>query len=84
MKLTNGFWFTYILESEKDRKLYIGSTSDLEVRLKQHFSGNVKATKSRIPLKLVYFEACLSKKQTEKREKYFKTGFGRGFLKNRI
>src|SRR3989344_2107210 len=38
----------------------------------------------RVPFEIVYNEACLSENQAIKREKYFKTGFGRNFLKSRI
>lgn len=77
-------YFTYVLKSEKDNKLYVGSTNDLKKRLKLHNSGKVVSTKSRKPLRLVYYEACLSKEKSLKREKCFKTGFGRMFLKDRI
>ncbi len=78
------FHYTYVLRSKRDRKLYIGSTSDLITRLKAHNSGDVVSTKSRKPLELIYYEACLDKKKAERREKYFKTGFGRQFLKDRL
>lgn len=77
-------FFTYVLMSRKDGKHYVGFTDNLKNRLKEHNSGNVDSTKTRVPLELVYFEACLSKEKALKREKYFKTGFGRRFLKNRI
>ena len=60
------------------------TAGNLRVRIQQHNAGGVKATKNRIPIKLVYFEGCASKKQAERRERYFKTGFGRRFLKARI
>jgi len=41
----------------------------------------VNSTKNRRPLKLIYFEACLSQADDLKREKYFKTYYGRMFLK---
>ena len=78
------FYYTYVLKSIKDKKLYIGWAVDLQRRLKEHNSGKVEATKNRRPLKLVYYEACLDKEKAIKREKYFKTGFGRRFLKSRI
>ncbi|MBI3366550.1 GIY-YIG nuclease family protein [Candidatus Roizmanbacteria bacterium] len=78
------FYYTYILLSKKDNKYYIGSTSNLITRFKFHNQGRVQATKYRRPFVLVYYEACLSKIKAEERERYFKTGFGRGFLKNRI
>ncbi|MEX1123714.1 MAG: GIY-YIG nuclease family protein [Patescibacteria group bacterium] len=76
-------YYTYVLASP-DGKHYIGSTSDLKRRVGRHNAGNVSSTKSRGELKLVYFEACLSKERALVREKYFKTGFGRRYLRNRI
>lgn len=78
------WYYTYVLESKKDNKLYIGWTNNLEKRLKDHNNKKVDSTKNRIPLNLIYFEACLSKQEAIKREKYFKTGFGRRYLKNRL
>lgn len=76
--------FTYVLESLKDNKLYIGWTNNLEKRLTDHNNGKVNSTKLRSPFELIYYEACLLKDLAIKREKYFKTGFGRRFLKNRL
>ena len=78
------FFYTYVLRSARDDKLYIGWTDNLRARLKLHNESKVSSTKSRTPLELVYFEACESKTKAIKREKYFKTGFGRRFLKNRL
>jgi putative endonuclease len=64
--------------------MYIGSTSDLISRIKSHNEGGVNSTKDRRPLELIYYEACENKQKAEKRELYFKTGFGRGFLKSRM
>lgn len=77
-------FYTYILKSNKDNKLYVGYTSDLKNRINKHESGMVTSTKNRLPIKLVYYEACLNTEKAIKREKYFKTGFGRRFLKERI
>lgn len=77
-------YYTYVLESKKDQKLYIGWTNDLKKRYEKHNLGKVFSTKMRRPLILIYYEACLSKEDAIKREKYFKTGFGRRFLKNRL
>jgi putative endonuclease len=77
-------FYTYVLKSQKDNKLYIGFCSDLKRRVIEHNQGEVEATRGRRPLGLVYYEACLDEKKAVKREKYFKTGFGRRYLKNRI
>jgi len=34
--------------------------------------------------KLIYYEACLSKKDAQNRERQLKTGFGRGYLRRRL
>ena len=77
-------FYTYVLKSELDNKLYIGYSPNLKKRFYEHSVGYVLSTNKRRPLKLVYYEACLSKDKAVKREKYFKTGFGRRYLKNRI
>ena len=78
------FYYTYVLHSNKDGKYYIGWTDDLKARVEKHKRGKNEATRNRRPLKLIYYEACGNKKKAVAREKYFKTGFGRRFLKNRI
>ena len=77
-------FYTYVLISQKDSKFYIGYTNDLKKRLKNHNDGKVPSTASRFPLKLVYYEACLNEFDAKKRERYFKSGYGRRFLKNRL
>ena len=76
--------YTYVLRSKKDNDLYVGYTPDLKARVAKHNNGLVKATLYRRPLEIVYYEGCLSKEKAIKREKYFKTGFGRRYLKSRI
>ena len=78
------FYYTYFLQSLKDKEIYIGWTVNLKNRLKKHNSGKVDATKYRQPLVLVYFEGCKTKEKAILREKSLKTGFGRRYLKNRI
>ena len=78
------FYYTYVLQSSKDDKFYIGWTVDLKSRVQKHNKGLIDSTKYRNPLKLVYFEGCLSKKQAIIREKQLKTGFGRKYLKSRV
>lgn len=78
-------FYVYILKSQKDKNIYVGFTSDLERRLKEHNSGKTKSTSYRIPLDLVYYEAYKSRSDAEKREKMLKI-WGRtlGGLKRRI
>ena len=66
--------YVYILKSLKDNKLYIGYTSNLRLRYKEHSNGEVKSTRNRLPMKLVYYEAYKSEKDARAREKYLKNG----------
>ena len=75
-------YFVYVLKSFKDNKRYIGMSSNLQRRLYEHNNGLVKSTKNRKPLELIYFEEFSSKTEALKREKFFKSGSGRQFLKN--
>lgn len=66
----------YILKSLKDKNLYVGCTSDLKSRLQRHKSGEVRATKNRRPLCLVYCEKIESKANAFTRERYLKSLYG--------
>ena len=78
------FFYIYILYSLKDNKLYIGYTSSLEKRIKSHIAGKVTSTIQRLPLKLIYVERYISKKDAKNREKFLKSGFGRRQLKKSL
>ncbi|MEI2760173.1 MAG: GIY-YIG nuclease family protein [Bacteroidia bacterium] len=80
------FMFTvYVIHSQSHNVFYKGMTEDLERRLFQHNNGLLGTyTKNKAPWKLVYSETFLSKSDALKREKYFKTGAGRDFLKSKI
>ena len=76
--------YVYLLYSEKDGKFYTGSTNDLKRRLYEHIAGNVKSTRNRKPLQLIYYEGCLNEEDAHQREKYLKSGMGKRYLKNRL
>ena len=71
----------YVIQSQKDSRLYKGFTKDIEKRLKQHNSGKTKSTKAYLPWVLVYSEKVFSRVEARKREKYLKSGIGRDYLK---
>ena len=77
-------YYTYVIRSEKDNRLYTGSTNDLPKRLSEHNSGRVTSTKSRGPFELIYYEASLNEQDARAREKYLKTGMGKRYIKNRL
>jgi putative endonuclease len=67
-----------------DDQFYAGSTKDLKQRFEQHNKGLVDSTKHRMPLRLIYYEACLNRNDAAKREKYFKTYHGKMYLAKRL
>lgn len=77
-------FYTYVLYDKNQCKFYIGFTDDLKRRVAEHNSGKVHTTLRMLNKKLVYYEACLSKKDAQKRERQLKTGFGRRYLKLRL
>jgi len=77
-------YYTNVLRSLKDKKLYTGFTNDLERRLKQHQNGLCESTKNRVPFELIFYEEFENRSEAIMREKFFKTGKGREFLKNVI
>ena len=77
-------YYVYILQSTKDLKFYIGLTSNLTLRIRQHKAGKVKSTSRRLPIKLIYFECYLLKLDAERNEKYYKTTKGREDLRKKL
>ncbi|NCN53214.1 GIY-YIG nuclease family protein [Candidatus Wolfebacteria bacterium] len=78
------FYYVYVLESLKDKKRYVGYTTNLPERIKAHKKGLSFATKFRLPIKLIYFEGCTNIRDAKRREKYFKKSGGRKFLSKRL
>jgi len=78
------YFYTYVLQSQKDNKFYTGYTKNLKLRFEHHQKGRVESTRDRRPLKLVYFEGCLDQQDATHREKYLKTFYGKMFLKKRL
>jgi putative endonuclease len=78
------YQYVYVLRSTVDHNFYVGFTKDLSARLKAHNDGVVPSTKRRIPLKLVYWEGCLSQADATRREKYLKSAWGKRYIKARL
>jgi putative endonuclease len=61
-------YYVYLLQSQKDKKYYIGQTYDTEKRLNEHNNGIVKSTKYRRPFKLVGYEIYEDRNKARWRE----------------
>ena len=77
-------YFVYILRSKIDHKLYVGFTPDLRKRIKIHNLKLSKSTKPRVPFEIIYYEAYKDKEDALSREKFFKTGWGRQYIKKAL
>jgi len=76
-------YYLYILQSEKDKMLYVGHTDNIERRLIEHNNGFSKSTKPRRPFRLVYQEEFPDKSGVAKKEWYLKnTAEGSALKKN--
>ena len=77
-------FYNYILFSEKLNIYYVGSTGNLEDRLKRHNTGRSKFTKRGIPWKLVYQKQYLTKSEAYKAELYIKSQKSKKYIENLI
>lgn len=78
-------YYTYILLSQKTKTLYVGSTSDLKRRFEEHNKGiGGEYTRRNKPYKLIFYEAFSAKEDALKQEKFYKTGYGREVLNEKI
>jgi putative endonuclease len=78
-------FYVYVLFSLKSKRKYVGVSSDLKRRLLEHNTGKGGAfTKRNKPFRLIFYEAFISKRDATKQEKFYKTGYGREVLNNKI
>jgi len=77
-------YYTYVLLSKKENKLYLGFTQDLKTRIELHRRGFMMKEKNNGSIKLIYLEACLNKKDAVCRDKYLNSFLGKRYLKTRL
>jgi putative endonuclease len=71
----------YIIYSESFDSFYIGFTSNIEVRLLQHNSGQTKSTKAKVPWRIVYTETFETSGEATRRERFLKKQKNKTFYK---
>ncbi|MFC3195985.1 GIY-YIG nuclease family protein, partial [Parapedobacter deserti] len=69
-------YYVYAIRSERDGRIYVGITSDIERRVLQHNKGKTKSTKGYVPWKLIYAEEVIDRLKAREKEIYFKSGIG--------
>lgn len=76
------YYYVYLIENELGG-WYIGYSTDIRQRVKDHNQGKNISTKYH-KWKLIYAELYLNKKDALGREKFLKSGSGRKFLKKQM
>jgi predicted GIY-YIG superfamily endonuclease len=77
-------FYAYVLLCDNGA-YYKGFTNNLEHRYQQHLKGTAAVyTAKHKPLKIAYYEIFQTEQEAVAREKYFKSGSGREWLKHQI
>ena len=76
--------YVYILQSQKDKKYYIGESTNVASRLMFHNAGKQRSTKNRIPFTIVLVEQFETRKEALAREKLIKGWKGGNAFKSLI
>ena len=74
-------FFVYAIKSNKDGRIYVGLTQNIESRINYHNKGWNTSTKGYIPWELIYHEPAENRIIARSREKYLKSGIGKEWLK---
>ena len=74
-------YYVYALWSKEDKHFYIGYTSDIARRLKEHSEKSVYSTLRMTNPHLIFYEAFQAEGDARRREGYFKTTKGKKSLR---
>ncbi len=77
-------YYSYVLRSLTKGILYKGFTQEIEKRLLVHNQGLVKYSSKQVPWELVLTEEFLNRSEAAKREKWYKNGVGREWIKRQL
>ncbi len=72
----------YALKSQIRNYIYVGMTEDIAKRIERHNKGYERTTRPYKPFTLIYQEVFTTRVEARKREKYFKSGVGKEFLRS--
>lgn len=73
-------YFTYIIQSQKNGRFYIGSCHNIDRRIERHNAGATPSTKSGRPWELVYSEIYQNNSEALKREREIKSKKSRKYI----
>ncbi|MBL7159009.1 GIY-YIG nuclease family protein [Candidatus Microgenomates bacterium] len=78
------FYYVYVLKSLHKNFIYVGFTSNLKRRVKEHNNKEELSTKHFAPFELIFYEAYRNKKDAKRREGYLKTTKGKTTLRTML
>ena len=76
---TKFMFYVYIIKSLKDKSFYVGVSSNLKARFKEHQDGRVDYTSNHRPFEIVWYCSFRSKIKAYNFEKYLKSSSGFAF-----
>jgi putative endonuclease len=76
-------YFTYVLKSQKNNDIYIGSCENVLVRLQRHNNGKVKSTKGYRPWNLLEYKEFNTRSEAVSYERFLKTHQQRDIIKEK-
>ena len=76
-------YYVYFLQSLVNNDLYVGSTENIENRVKLHNAGKVRSTKAYKPWVLLGFREYSSRSDAVKQERFFKSHQQKELLKKK-
>ena len=74
-------FYVYAISSLRRNYIYVGMSSNVDRRIKEHNTGKEKTTRPYLPFRLLYVESCENRAAARKREKYWKSGTGKEQLR---
>lgn len=77
-------YYVYILQSQKDKSYYTGSTTDLKARLKAHNDKKVTYSSTKAPFEIAWYCAFTNKLKAIAFERYLKEGSGFAFTRKHL
>ena len=78
-------YYVYLIESRSSRsERYVGLTTDLKQRLREHNAGKSAHTSKFKPWKLITYIAFTDRAKAEAFERYLKSGSGHAFASKRL
>lgn len=75
-------YYVYVLKSTVVERHYVGFTTNVARRLRQHNAGRTTSTKPYRPYQILFYEEFESKEEALEREKFLKSGKGRNYIKS--